>query len=112
MTKFKTQDVLAVAYAAYRKNKGYVKDTFRFSEPTNETAFSNKDYVKYQMVPEHRPQDFKPLVITEEDYKGVEDALMQGYSGHEKPKSLEVYSKLSFQDCQKVYENKIKDFPI
>ena len=47
MTKFKTQDVLAVAYAAYRKNKGYVKDTFRFSEPTNETAFSNKDYVKY-----------------------------------------------------------------
>ena len=75
MTKFKTQDVLAVAYAAYRKNKGYVKDTFRFSEPTNETAFSNKDYVKYQMVPEHRPQDFKPLVITEDDYRGIEDAL-------------------------------------
>ena len=75
MTKFKTQDVLAVAYAAYRKNDGYLKDTFRFSEPTNETAFSNKDLVKFQMVPEYRPDDFKPLSITEDDYKGVEDAL-------------------------------------
>tara|TARA_B100002019_G_scaffold103751_1_gene89290 strand:+ start:3376 stop:4050 length:675 start_codon:yes stop_codon:yes gene_type:complete len=75
MTKFKTQDVLAVAYAAHRKNNGYIKDTYRFSEPTNETAFSNKDYVKFQMVPEYRPEDFKPLVITESDYAGVEAAM-------------------------------------
>ena len=26
--------------------KGYVKDTVRFSEPTNSTVFSNKDLVK------------------------------------------------------------------
>tara|TARA_B100001287_G_scaffold248430_1_gene227638 strand:- start:273 stop:947 length:675 start_codon:yes stop_codon:yes gene_type:complete len=75
MINYKTQDVLAVAYAAYKKNQGYQKDTFRFSEPTNETAFSNKDLVKFQMVPEFRPEDFKPLVITEQEYADVEDAL-------------------------------------
>ena len=37
---------------------------------------------------------------------------MQAYSGLEKPKSLEIYSKLAIEDCQKVYEDKIKDFPI
>ena len=75
MINYKTQDVLAVAYAAYKKNKGYQKDKFRFSEPTNDTAFSIKDLVKFQMVPEFRPEDFKPLVITEQEYADVEDAL-------------------------------------
>lgn len=72
---FKTQDVLAVAYAAYRNNEGYVKDTFRFSEPVNETLFSNKDIIKFQFRPDFRPDDFKPLKTTDEDYEKVDDAL-------------------------------------
>ncbi|CAL7963657.1 hypothetical protein MIDIC_70044 [Alphaproteobacteria bacterium] len=44
--------------------------------------------------------------------KGVDDALIQPYSGHKKRHSLEIYSKLSLVDCQKEYENQIKDFPI
>jgi len=44
--------------------------------------------------------------------KGVDDALIQPYSGHESRQSLEIYSKLSLGDCQPEYEKKIKDFPI
>ena len=44
--------------------------------------------------------------------RGVDDALIQPYSGHERRDSLEIYSKLSLVDCQKEYESQIKDFPI
>lgn len=73
--QYKTQDVLAVAFRAHKKNDGYIKDTVRFSEPTNPTVFSNKDLVKYQMRPEFRPEDFNPLRTTDEDYADVNDAL-------------------------------------
>jgi len=73
--EYKTQDVLAVAFRAYKKNDGYIKDTVRFSEPTNKTVFSNKDIVKYQLRPEFRPNDFEPLRTTDEDYADVDDAL-------------------------------------
>jgi hypothetical protein len=73
--EFKTQDVLAVAYAAYRHNDGYVKDTYRFSEPENKTLFSNKDIVKYQFRPEFRPEDFSPIKTTQDDYESVDNAL-------------------------------------
>jgi len=75
MTDFKTQDVLAVSFAAYENNEGYVKDTYRFSEPVNETLFSNKDILKFQFRPEFRPDDFKPLRTTDEHYAKVDDAL-------------------------------------
>ena len=70
---FKTQDVLAVAFAAYRANNGYVKDSYRFTE--NDPLFSNKDIVKYQFNPEYRPGDFKPVRTIEEDYEAVDVAL-------------------------------------
>lgn len=70
---FKTQDVLAIAFAAYRKNKGYIKDSYRFTE--NDPLFSNKDIVKYQLCPEYRPGDFQVLHTTEEDYEAVDVAL-------------------------------------
>ena len=44
--------------------------------------------------------------------KGVDDALIQPYSGHDSRQSLEIYSKLSLGDCQPEYEKKIKDFPV
>lgn len=71
---YKTQDVLASAYAVYRINEGYKKDTQRFSEPTNQTIFSNKEMLKFQFRPEFRPNDFKPFTVTSEDYDSVNDA--------------------------------------
>ena len=73
--EYKTQDVLAVAFRAHKMNKGYVKDTVRFSEPTNSTVFSNKDLVKFQMRPEFRPPDFKAINTDPSDYADVDDAL-------------------------------------
>lgn len=58
------------------------------------------------------PHKLRHFLFTWMKKKGVEDALMQAYSGLEKPKSLEIYPKLSQEDYQKVYEHKIKDFPI
>ncbi len=44
--------------------------------------------------------------------QGIDDALIQPYSGHETRQSLEVYSKLSLADSQKAYNNIIDKFPI
>ena len=73
--EFKTQDVLATAFAIYRINDGYMKDTYRFSEPENKTIFSNKDTLKFQFRPEFRPEDFKPVRTTDTDYAQVDEAL-------------------------------------
>lgn len=72
---YKTQDVLAIAFAAHRLNDGYIKDTFRFTEPENKTLFSNKDIVKFQLRPDFRPDDFNPIRTTETDYEKVDSAL-------------------------------------
>ena len=73
--EYKTQDVLAVAFRAYKINNGYIKDTVRFSEPVNNTVFSNKDLVKFQMRPEFRPPDFNVMKTDENDYADVNSAL-------------------------------------
>jgi integrase/recombinase XerD len=44
--------------------------------------------------------------------QGVDDALIQPYSGHDSRKSLEIYSKLSITDAQKKYDEVINNFPI
>ena len=44
--------------------------------------------------------------------QGVDDALIQPYSGHESRQSLEIYSKLSLNDAQPMYDSKIKKFPV
>ena len=71
---YKIQDALAVAFSAYKINNGYIKDTARFSEPTNPTVFSNKDLVKFQFRPEFRPDDFKPFHTSDEEYAQVDEA--------------------------------------
>jgi len=44
--------------------------------------------------------------------QGIEDALIQPYSGHESMQSLGRYSKLSTKDAQAEYNNVIGKFPI
>ena len=44
--------------------------------------------------------------------KGIDDALIQPYSGHETRQSLEIYSRLSLAKAQDTYDDNIKDFPI
>jgi hypothetical protein len=76
-TTFPVQDVLAVAFAAYRKNGGYVKVAQRFSETNNQTIHANKDLVKYhfQDAANWLPSDYNKLEVTEADYDAVDVAL-------------------------------------
>jgi integrase/recombinase XerD len=58
------------------------------------------------------PQKLRQFLFARMKKKGVDDALIQPYSGYNSRQSLEIYSKLSLRDCQPEYEKKIKDFPI
>lgn len=44
--------------------------------------------------------------------QGIDDALIQPYSGHVSRQSLEVYSKLALQEAQKSYNQFMQDFPL
>ena len=58
------------------------------------------------------PHKLRHFLFTWLKKQGVEDALIQPYSGHESRKSLEVYSKLSITDAQDGYEKIIGKFPV
>ena len=68
------EKALAVAFAAQRINKTYIKNTRRFSEEENKTQFSNKEIVKYYFMENWRPTDFVPFEPTDKDYEAVADA--------------------------------------
>ena len=56
------------------------------------------------------PHKFRHFLFTWLKKQGIEDALIQPYSGHETRQSLEIYSKLSIGDAQSSYENVIGKF--
>jgi len=58
------------------------------------------------------PHKFRHFLFTWLKKQGVDDALIQPYSGHESRQSLEIYSKLTIKEAQAEYENVIKRFPI
>jgi integrase/recombinase XerD len=58
------------------------------------------------------PHKFRHFLFTWLKKQGIEDALIQPYSGHESRQSLEIYSKLSIGDAQESYENVIGKFPV
>jgi integrase/recombinase XerD len=70
--------------------------------------YSKLAKMKYTMTP-HKLRHF---LLTWMKKQGVDDALIQPYSGHDSRKSLEIYSKLSITDAQKKYDEVINNFPI
>jgi len=58
------------------------------------------------------PHKLRHFLFTWLKRQGVEDALIQPYSGHESRKSLEIYSKLSIGDAQEEYENIMEKYPV
>ncbi len=58
------------------------------------------------------PHKLRHFLFTWMKKHGIDDALIQPYSGHESRQSLEVYSKLSITDAQKAYNEFINDFPV
>jgi integrase/recombinase XerD len=58
------------------------------------------------------PHKLRHFLFTWLKKQGIDDALIQPYSGHESRKSLEIYSKLSISDAQTEYEEIIGKFPV
>ena len=58
------------------------------------------------------PHKLRHFLFTWLKKQGIDDALIQPYSGHESRKTLEIYSKLSINEAQKEYNENMGNFPI
>jgi integrase/recombinase XerD len=58
------------------------------------------------------PHKLRHFLFTWLKKQGIDDALIQPFSGHESRKTLEIYSKLSISDAQVAYNDVITKFPI
>ena len=58
------------------------------------------------------PHKLRHFLLTWLKKQGIDDALIQPYSGHESRQSLEIYSRLSIKEAQKEYNENIGKFPI
>ncbi|MFB4166152.1 tyrosine-type recombinase/integrase [Alteribacillus sp. JSM 102045] len=58
------------------------------------------------------PHKLRLFLFTWLKKKGIDDALIQPYSGHSNRQSLEVYSKLAITETQDGYNQVIDDFPV
>jgi integrase/recombinase XerD len=108
-------EVLAVHMDNTRKEKSTYLFESSWKKPYSDRGirkilekYSNEAGLEHSISP-HKLRHF---LFTWMKKKGVDDALIQPYSGHESRKSLEIYSKLSLSDCQGEYEEQIKSFPI
>lgn len=70
--------------------------------------YSDKAKLKKPLSP-HKMRHF---LFTWLKKQGIDDSLIQPYSGHESRKTLEIYSKLSMSDAQESYNKVIDKFPI
>ena len=60
-------------------------------------------------MPPHRLRHF---LFTWLKTQGIDDALIQPYSGHATRESLEVYSRVALADAQQSYDDAIDRFPV
>jgi len=58
------------------------------------------------------PHKWRHFLFTWLKTQGIDDALIQPYSGHATRQSLEVYSKLSLADAQSSYSQAMQKLPI
>ena len=57
------------------------------------------------------PHKLRHFLFTWLKKQGIDDALIQPYSGHETRQSLEIYSRLSLSEAQEAYDKAIDKFP-
>ena len=58
------------------------------------------------------PHRLRHFLFTWLKTQGIDDALIQPYSGHASRQSLEIYSRLSLADAQETYDKTISRFPV
>ncbi|HAA30563.1 MAG TPA: integrase [Cyanobacteria bacterium UBA8553] len=58
------------------------------------------------------PSQLRHFLLMWLKQQGLDDTLLQLYSGHSSMRSLEVYSQLSIDEVQKKYDQVIENFPV
>ncbi len=58
------------------------------------------------------PHQLRHFLLTWLKKQGIDDALIQPYSGHSSRQSLEVYSRLSIGEAQEIYNQVMMKFPV
>lgn len=58
------------------------------------------------------PHKLRHFLLTWLKKQGIDDALIQPYSGHASRQSLEVYSRLALTDAQQEYDRAMERFPV
>lgn len=58
------------------------------------------------------PHQLRHFLLTWLKKQGLDDALIQPYSGHSSRQSLEIYSRLALEDAQAEYNQVMTRFPI
>jgi integrase/recombinase XerD len=58
------------------------------------------------------PHQLRHFLLTWLKKQGIDDALIQPYSGHSSRQSLEVYSRLNIGEAQEVYDQVMGKFPV
>jgi integrase/recombinase XerD len=58
------------------------------------------------------PHKLRHFLFTWLKTQGIDDALIQPYSGHATRQSPEIYSRLALADAQQRYDDVIGDFPV
>ncbi len=58
------------------------------------------------------PHTLRHILFTWLKTQGIDDALIQPYSGHATRQSLEIYSRLALADAQQCYDDATGDFPV
>jgi len=58
------------------------------------------------------PHTLRHFLFTWLKTQGIDDALIQPYSGHATRQSLEIYSRLALAEAQQRYDDVIGDFPV
>ena len=58
------------------------------------------------------PHRLRHFLFTWLKTQGIDDALIQPYSGHATRQSLEIYSRIALADAQQAYDDAITRYPV
>ncbi len=109
------RETLALHVANANKNKKLNLFESSWKKPYSDRGI-RKILEKYSIIAgmsrNISPHQLRHFLFTWLKKQGVDDALIQPYSGHETRQSLEIYSKLSLSNAQDAYDDKIKNFPV
>ena len=111
------REVLALYIKSIKKKKKKVEYLFEsnWNKPYSERGI-RKILMTYTQQADMNhtitPHKLRHFLFTWMKRQGIDDALIQPYSGHESRQSLEMYSKLSITDAQKTYNKVINSFPV